>query len=232
MSKLEDLLVKEKATVPILDLSKSVVQTSEEFKRLMEKVPEFKMRPIKVRPEEIKIREKDYSFKMSKKEQRKLIKKGGEVDPIYTYGDPIPVEMRSVVLDDLYVVPIDWKMLTSQRPKLKMEEDYFSRLVEMGKLQLKTRARDRKEALLNPHIKKIKNKSGIIETRIQTCSECGEEMCNGKSCSEFSYEMFARVEPKIVKPRPQPKPQTFKIKTGARKTPGTTGNKSKKSVKK
>lgn len=48
MSKLDDLLGKKKEIVPILDLSKTIVHTKEEYKRLSEKVPDYKMRPIKV----------------------------------------------------------------------------------------------------------------------------------------------------------------------------------------
>lgn len=48
MSKLEDLLGKKKEVVPILDLSKTILNTKEEYKRISEKVPDYKMRPIKV----------------------------------------------------------------------------------------------------------------------------------------------------------------------------------------
>lgn len=180
MSKLDDLLGKKKTIVPVLDLSKTVAQSKEEFKRLMEKVPDYKMRPIKVRSEEIKIKEKDYSFKTPRKEVKKLLKLNGEPEPPYTYLDPVPAEMRSVVIMDLSSVPIDWKMLTTLRPKTKQEEEYFSRLVEMGKMQLKTEMRDKREYQLNPGIRKVKNKSGIIETRLIACPECGVEMCPGK----------------------------------------------------
>lgn len=187
MSKLDDLLAKKKTVVPVLDLSRNVVQSSEELKRLMEKVPEYKMRPIKVRAEDIKIKDKDYTFKLSKKEMKKLLKNNGEREPMYVYADPVPLEMQEVVLYDLCVVPIDWKMLTTLRPKSKIEEEYFSRMVEMGKLQLKTEQRDRRELMLNNGIKKLKNKSGIVETRLQTCSDCGEELCSG---AEFLFMLI------------------------------------------
>lgn len=48
MSKLDDLLGKRKDVLPVLDLSKTIVHTKEEYKRLCEKVPDYKMRPIKV----------------------------------------------------------------------------------------------------------------------------------------------------------------------------------------
>lgn len=180
MSNLDDLLGKKKTVVSVLDLSRNIAQSSEEFKRLMEKVPEYKMRPIKVRAEDIKIKEKDYSFKWNKKEMRKLLKSNGEREPVYTYADPVPSEMKDVSIYELCVVPIDWKMLTTLRPKSKHEEEFFSRMVEMGKLQLKTEQRDRREFMLNNCVKKLKNKSGIVETRLHTCTECGEEMCYGK----------------------------------------------------
>lgn len=79
----------------MLDLSKSTATTKEEFKKLMEKVPDFKMRPVKVRPEEIKIKEKDCKeFKLSKKELRYLKHSQGERERQYVYTDPIPTEMR------------------------------------------------------------------------------------------------------------------------------------------
>jgi len=187
MSKLDDLLGKKKTVVPVLDLSRSNIQTVEEFKRLLEKVPDYKMRPVKVRAEEIKIREKDYAFKMPKKEMRKLMRANGEREALYTYADPVPSEMKDVVLMELCAVPIDWKMLTTLRPKNKQEEEYFSRMVEMGKLELKTEARDRREFALNNCVKKIKNKSGIVETRLMTCESCGEEMCCGNVQSRARY---------------------------------------------
>lgn len=48
MSKLDDLLGKKKEIIPVLDLSKTIAHTKEEYKRLMEKVPDYKTRPIKV----------------------------------------------------------------------------------------------------------------------------------------------------------------------------------------
>jgi len=181
------------------------------------------MRPVKVRAEEIKIREKDYAFKMPKKEMRKLMRANGEREALYTYADPVPSEMKDVVLMELCAVPIDWKMLTTLRPKNKQEEEYFSRMVEMGKLELKTEARDRREFALNNCVKKIKNKSGIVETRLMTCESCGEEMCcgnvhsiqidicnanldntfhTGKTCGDFNYDLYIRVEARVVKPKP------------------------------
>lgn len=48
MSKLDDLLGKRKDALPVLDLSKTIIHNKEEYKRLFEKVPDYKMRPLKV----------------------------------------------------------------------------------------------------------------------------------------------------------------------------------------
>ncbi|XP_052865831.1 keratin, type II cytoskeletal 1 [Anopheles cruzii] len=194
---MDDIFGKKKEVVPILDLSKSTATSREEFKRMIEKVPDYKIRPIKVRADEIRFKEKEYGFKMPKKELRMLMKNGGERDKLYTYMDPIPGEMRNLVIMELCSVPIDWKMLTSQRPKTKVEEDYFSKLVELGKLQIKTIQRDKRENLLATSIRKVKNRSGIIESRVFTCNECLEEFCNGKTCADFNYDLYTRIVPKV-----------------------------------
>lgn len=210
MSTLDDLLVKRKNIQPILDLSRSLIQNADDFKRLMEKVPEFKTRPIKVRTDEIKLKEKDYSYRMTRKEQRRLQRNHGEHELQYLYQDPVPLEMRAVLLQELFAVPIDWKMLTTVRPKTKMEEEFYTRLIEMGKSQLRLKtaaaaARQRQDSstvgsggqhnnsvninnlYANSNasnlVRKLKNRSGIVETRLLICAECGEELCDGKFAS-------------------------------------------------
>ncbi|XP_058823008.1 uncharacterized protein LOC131684295 [Topomyia yanbarensis] len=210
---MDDLFGKKKEVVPILDLSRSTAMSREEFKKMHEKVPDYKMRPIKVRPEEIRLKDKDVSYKMPKKEVRMLIKNGGERDKLYTYMDPIPVEMRNLVIMELCSVSIDWKMLTPQRPKTKTEEEYFSKLVELGKLQIKTEQRDKRENQLSSSVRKVKNRSGIIESRVFTCHECLEEFCNGKVCLDFNYDLYTRVVPKasIQKTNSQQQITTSKV---------------------
>jgi hypothetical protein len=46
--KLDDLLGKKKEAPQVLDLSRSIIQSKEEFHRLLDKVPEYKIRPEKV----------------------------------------------------------------------------------------------------------------------------------------------------------------------------------------
>lgn len=118
---MDDFLTKKKETTPVLDLSNATatVSSHEEFRRLTEKIPDFKMRSEKVPSESIKLRDK---FKIN---TIKYDKKA--MNEEYAFMNPIPVEMRNLDLDDLASVSIDWRMLTTQRPKSKIEEEYFSR---------------------------------------------------------------------------------------------------------
>lgn len=100
---------------------------------------------------------------------------------------------------EICAVPIDWKMLTTLRPKLKADEDYFDRLIEMGKLQIKTENADKKVNAPANTLRRFKNKAGVIETRVVTCGDCGEDYCLGTSCGEFNYDLFARVPIKVEK---------------------------------
>lgn len=121
MAKLDDFLTKKKESVPVLDLSNATanVSSQEEFRRLAEKIPDVKMRPEKVLSESVKLRDK---FKINTiKHDKKAMNEE------YAFLNPIPIEMRNLDLDDLASVSIDWKMLTTQRPKSKLEEEYFSR---------------------------------------------------------------------------------------------------------
>lgn len=65
-------------------------------------------------------------------------------------------------------------------PILKLINDFGAlRLIELGKLQIKTELKDKREYTVNTAVRKVKNKSGVIETRVFTCPECSEEFCNG-----------------------------------------------------
>ncbi len=92
------------------------------------------------------------------------------------------------------------------RPKNKLEEDIFSRIVELGKLRINTARHEAKVLaansvglpsaqanLINLGIVASKNKRGFTETRIKSCKECGEELCTGKWCKEYPYESYTRM---------------------------------------
>lgn len=58
-----------------------------------------------------------------------------------------------------------------------------SRIIELGKLEMKTVARDKRNFAMDTQIRKSKNKAGVLEQRIVSCSECGEEFCTGNRCT-------------------------------------------------
>lgn len=76
-----------------------------------------------------------------------LMRHNGEREKLYTYLDPIPIEMRPVVIMELCAVPIDWKMLTTLRPKVKLEIEYYSKY-DLPKYQYFGKV---KNSLLNDH---------------------------------------------------------------------------------
>ncbi|CAH1400410.1 unnamed protein product [Nezara viridula] len=167
--KLDDLIGKKKEAVQVLDLSKATANNADEFKRVMEKI----------KPEDVKIQDKPKRWhKKSKKSS-------------YQFADPIPTEMRALNLDDLCSVPIQWNMLTTLRPKSKIDEEYFSRLVELGKLELAARQKEKKIPETQ-FLRKMKNKAGVTETRFLSCNECGEDFCQRETCHLMMYDNFKR----------------------------------------
>ncbi|KMR04551.1 hypothetical protein RF55_631 [Lasius niger] len=191
---LDDLLKDDKKDANLIpDLSKATCNSYEEFRRLKEHCPEFKIKPEKVKREDTKVRDKEFSWKATKKELKAI---GRE----WTYGDPVPPDMRELDLQELQQVAIDWRMLTPIRPKLRQDEEMFSRLVEMGKLEAKTIMKERRSP--TSPIRRNKNRAGIIESSVKTCRECGEEYCFGEFCGDVLYDSFVRVtiatqQPKI-----------------------------------
>lgn len=67
-----------------------------------------------------------------------LLRHNGEREKLYQYLDPVPTEMRPVVILELCAVPIDWKMLTTLRPKAKLEVEYYSKYKKLIFLFRKT----------------------------------------------------------------------------------------------
>eukprot|EP00090_Calanus_glacialis_P027315 TRINITY_DN43018_c0_g1_i1.p1 TRINITY_DN43018_c0_g1~~TRINITY_DN43018_c0_g1_i1.p1 ORF type:complete len:192 (+),score=46.49 TRINITY_DN43018_c0_g1_i1:130-705(+) len=120
--------------------------------------------------------------------------------PGYEFANPCPPSMRQVRISDLSSVDINWKMLTLARPETKIEEEIFSKLVQLDKLRLASRQAeaDNLDACggKDPDII-VKNasesKGGVIEKLVKTCGECGEEFCYG-ACIQFQYDSYQRVE--------------------------------------
>jgi len=160
------------------------------------------MHSQQVRPEDARVRDTDFSFTQTKKEIKSIHKHE------YPYADPIPDSMKTVRMEDLAAVDISWRMLTMCRPKNRAEEDFFSRLVELGKLRLQTRKQEAKKLeaatsgapgtqsaalMASMGIIVRKTKKGVTEKCIKTCKECGEELCNGMYCKDFPYESYTRM---------------------------------------
>lgn len=79
---------------------------------------------LQTKREDVKVRDKDFSWKTTKKELKSMEREWG-------YGDPVPPDMSSLNLQELQQVAIDWRMLTPLRPKLRIDEEMFSRLVRL-----------------------------------------------------------------------------------------------------
>lgn len=67
-------------------------------------------------------------------------------------------------------------------------------MVELGKLRIQTEERE-KRISHTEFTRKMKSRSGVMETRVVSCTECWEEFCMGETCTEFMYEAFMREDP-------------------------------------
>ncbi|CAL7946779.1 unnamed protein product [Xylocopa violacea] len=190
---LDDLLKEDKKDANLLpDLSKATCNSQEEFRQLIENCLEFKIKPEKVKKDDAKVRDKEFSWKPTRKEVKTIGKE-------WNYGNPIPPDMRGLNLRELQQVAIDWRMLTPIRPKHRQDEEMFSRLVEMGKLEAKTIAKERR-SVISP-IRRSKNRTGIIESSVKICAECGDEYCFGEFCGDVLYDLYVRVTVTIQQPK-------------------------------
>ncbi|CAL4124512.1 unnamed protein product, partial [Meganyctiphanes norvegica] len=119
------------------------------------------------------------------------------VEPQASYADPLPPSMQGLNMDEFYEVDIDWRMLTTARPKTRTEEEIFSKLVDMGRLQLQ-RIRQEAERRADGKdwrgrvVKVVPGRGSVPEVRLPCCKECGEELCQGL-CKDYMYQNYARV---------------------------------------
>ncbi|GAB6033055.1 hypothetical protein CHUAL_012671 [Chamberlinius hualienensis] len=192
----------EKKPKDLLDLTNVPINSEAELRKWLEKIPDLKIRLEKVYNDEID----------GEKEDDNENSKSKYVE--YLFLDPVSPNMKDVDLKELGRVNISWRMLTMSRPKTKGEEDFFSRLVQLEKLQYRTlqwemekellSKRDGRSSAMSSHYKLIGNgarqrsqkgglnRAAVTETRLQTCNECGEELCSGR-CKTFKYEDHART---------------------------------------
>jgi len=117
----------------------------------------------------------------------------------YVFANPCPPSMRGVRISELSSVDISWKMLTLARPTSKVDEDIFSKLVELDKLRLATRKEEEAAIAAKGGIDPFyivmppsASIGGVGEKLIKVCEECGEEFCTG-TCIIFQYDSYQRL---------------------------------------
>jgi len=215
---LEDILNKKKPPPQILDLHGLKIDTEDEFRKAIEKIPDYKIKAEKVRGYD------KYKYPEDNNLQEYVIEQ-----PVYEFSNPCPPSMRQVRISDLSSVDINWKMLTLARPDTKIEEQIFSKLVQLDKLRLSSRQAE-VDSLYDcggkdPDIivkAASESKGGVIEKLVKTCEECGEEFCYG-ACIQFQYDSYQRVEATGDKEAEDGKDKQKKGKIARKKKKKTSG---------
>jgi len=147
-----------KSNLIFLDLSDLLLLTKEELDKTLSRLPDLKLKPDFLEEASNK---KPYlpHLKSNKKSLKYLVSNSclskrsvsTEIsaqicssipDSNMLYINPIPQSMSNLNLNDFCGTEIDWKMLTLSRPSTKLEEDYFSKLVELYQFRHKTRIED------------------------------------------------------------------------------------------
>ncbi|CAL8096794.1 unnamed protein product [Orchesella dallaii] len=204
-----------KQPIKLLDLSNVRIENDADFRKYRDKVPELKLRQDIVSPDEIQIIT-DFSFASPAKQQEDYFSSNSTSSTVNvgsktkkgTYEDPLPACMRTTRLEDLWALDIHWKMLTHDRPPNRVEEFYFERIVELGRLALA--ARKLEQATIKAIMSSVigtpattyliavgfvttRSKRGAIETRLKMCKNCGLELCTGAFCKVYHYEGYTRM---------------------------------------
>ncbi|ODN02840.1 hypothetical protein Ocin01_03856 [Orchesella cincta] len=199
-----------KQPLKLLDLSNVKIDSDADFLKYMNKVPEMKLRPDKVLPEDIQIIT-DFSFASPTKQQQEVssttVSSGSKSKKI-SYEDPLPLCMRTTRLEELWALDIHWKMLTSDRPSSKIEAFFFERIVELGRFALADRKQEQAtiKAIMSsvvgtPAVTYLialgfittRSKRGAVETKLKVCKNCGLELCTGAFCKVYHYEGYTRM---------------------------------------
>ncbi|KAF2366066.1 hypothetical protein FHG87_003186 [Trinorchestia longiramus] len=180
--KLDDLLNEKKGPAPVLDLLRTNLSSRADFESVLSKVPEYKVRPEKVREEEV-TGEGEGGWRYH----------GGAREEPFPYADALPGPMRGLNMNDFYQVDIDWRMLTTARPKSRLEEEVFSRYVEMGRLQLARQRREEGKPQSWRSVKVMPGRGAVLEVRMAICEECEDELCAGR-CADHLYSSYQRQD--------------------------------------
>ncbi|CAG0912270.1 unnamed protein product [Notodromas monacha] len=228
-----------------IDLSKCNLHSRKEFDRAVERIPDLKIKDEKVRLDDVKIQQSQFSFFSSRTEvlisknvpQRGLAENVSE----YEFQNPVPTSMQAVRIEDVSTVDINWRMLTLARPMNKLEEEIFSRFVALDKLKRSSRQSEAgrvppkkqiihkipREKGASQHSRGSKGGSAVPATRFPACKECNEELCNG-GCKNFNYDFSTRIVIEDKEKDSDDKPQGMTLKALLQ---GSAGNQKKSSSK-
>lgn len=133
-------------------------------------------------------------YQLIRSASRRNLQKDDETDdnePL-PYADPIPAKLRFMDLKDLVTTDIDWKMLTMIRPSSKIEEEFFSRLVQVARLHHKTKFEDG-FGIRRAAFKMTRHPLTIYRYRSTNLDDVFSEMSH--LIPDYDYDLFARVDP-------------------------------------
>merc|ERR1712110_867795 len=109
-----------------------------------------------------------------------------------------PCSMRKVSVPDLSSVKFSWKMMTCARPESQLDEELFTRLVELDGLRRRSRMRENQTYMKRSDPDRVlklpsESKGGMLQINYKVCDECLDEFCDG-ICAKMSFEDFKRTK--------------------------------------
>lgn len=161
--RLKDDLEDSKSNLIFLDLSDILLFTKEELDKTLSRLPDLKLKPDLLEEASNKKpyfpHSKSNILNINKQSLKHWVSNSCLSKPSLStqtetqtcssipdsktlYINPLPQSMIHLNLNDFCGTEIDWKMLTLSRPSTKLEEDYFSKLVELYQFRHKTRIED------------------------------------------------------------------------------------------
>ncbi|XP_076371023.1 uncharacterized protein LOC143256965 [Tachypleus tridentatus] len=189
--RLDEEEVPQQVSLNFLDFSKLKIRSKEDLNSALWKLPELRLRPEQLSEQDILGL---YQIRSSS------IAALGH----YQFIDPVPSTMQNIKIRDLSQVDIDWRMLTLSRPQSKIDEDAFSRFIELDKLSVKTMLTDRnviskRNVGTAGRFRSIKPRRSLLN--VKSCSsgnrnkhntDESEEEKEQETLQEFSYSFYER----------------------------------------
>ncbi|XP_022249171.1 uncharacterized protein LOC111087294 [Limulus polyphemus] len=181
----------QQVSLNFLDFSKLKIRTKEDLNSALWKLPELRLRQEQLSEKDILGLHQIRSSPIAALEH-------------YHFIDPIPLTMQNIKIRDLSQVDIDWKMLTLSRPQSKIDEDAFSRFIELDKLSVKTMLADgnvisKRNVGTAGSFRSIKPSRSLLN--VKSCSsgnrnkhnaDESEEEKEHETLQEFSYSFYER----------------------------------------